>query len=243
MNTIFVSRVQPNLKILTEVFCLIKEQEVAAKFTVEQDRENALISLSRPLEAETFTLNLLFTSNMFQNEAAETGIFIRLLSLYFRNWHFLRNPRKNEFFFSIQLFEFRARSGSIFGLININSSNFVKIFGEMIENADFTRRFSWDRETRILNNTIIVNKIIYQVKLWRTNFENIKILAKFDFPHLSLVCLCEIPLTTGDSSEMEPSSVNLRNFAFWGSHNLIWYLNRMLSTNFERSNSVNFEKI
>lgn len=85
MNTIFVSRVQPNLKILTEVFCLIKEQEVAAKFTVEQDRENALISLSRPLEAETFTLNLLFTSNMFQNEAAETGIFIRLLSLYFRN--------------------------------------------------------------------------------------------------------------------------------------------------------------
>jgi len=73
LEMVLLCKEKPNLKILTEVFCLIKEQEVAAKFTVEQDRENALISLSRPLEAETFTLNLLFTSNMFQNEAAETA--------------------------------------------------------------------------------------------------------------------------------------------------------------------------
>lgn len=73
LEMVLLCKEKPNLKILTEVFCLIKEQEVAAKFAVEQDRENALISLSRPLEAETFTLNLLFTSNMFQNEAAETA--------------------------------------------------------------------------------------------------------------------------------------------------------------------------
>jgi len=58
---------------------MIKEHDLASKFVIEQDFENAVISMKRAGTDMTFTTNLYLSSNMYNEPPIETGKYFSLI--------------------------------------------------------------------------------------------------------------------------------------------------------------------
>lgn len=56
------------MKILAEIFCMIKEHETAAQYEIEQDRENAQITMKRAEGEVVYTTNLYLSSEKYNKE-------------------------------------------------------------------------------------------------------------------------------------------------------------------------------